>query len=79
MFLLRDLPGLRSVLSLVSIVLWGVLGSCGSWKGPELGSPEPRKITVMASDEVDYERVVDVMNACAGAGIKDVTFGTGSG
>ena len=36
-------------------------------------------ITVMAADEVDYERVVDVMNACAGAGIKDVTFGTGSG
>ena len=36
-------------------------------------------ITIMAADDVDYERVVDVMNACAGAGIKDVTFGTGSG
>ncbi len=35
-------------------------------------------ITVMAADGVEYERVVDVMNACAGAGIKDVTFGTGS-
>lgn len=35
-------------------------------------------ITIMAADDVDYERVVDVMNACAGAGIKDVTFGTGS-
>jgi biopolymer transport protein ExbD len=36
-------------------------------------------ITILASDEVDYERVVDVMNACAGAGIKDVTFGSGAG
>lgn len=36
-------------------------------------------ITIMADNGVDYERVVDVMNACAGAGIKDVTFGGGSG
>ncbi|MEI8353976.1 MAG: biopolymer transporter ExbD [Lentisphaerota bacterium] len=36
-------------------------------------------ITIMAADGAEYERVVDVMNACAGAGIKDVTFGTGSG
>jgi len=36
-------------------------------------------ITIMADNSVDYERVVDVMNACAGAGIKDVTFGTGAG
>jgi biopolymer transport protein ExbD len=35
-------------------------------------------ITIMAADDVDYDRVVDVMNACAGAGIKDVTFGSGS-
>ncbi len=35
-------------------------------------------ITIMADNSVDYERVVDVMNACAGAGIKDVTFGGGA-
>jgi biopolymer transport protein ExbD len=35
-------------------------------------------ITIMAKDEVQYDRVVDVMNACAGAGIKDVTFGSGA-
>ena len=34
-------------------------------------------ITIQAEDGANYERVVDVMNACAGAGIKDVTFGSG--
>ena len=34
-------------------------------------------ITVQAEDGANYERVIDVMNACAGAGIKDVTFGSG--
>jgi biopolymer transport protein ExbD len=31
-------------------------------------------ITIWAADESEHQRVVDVMNACAGAGIKDVTF-----
>ena len=31
-------------------------------------------ITVQAEDGSKYERVVDVLNACAGAGIKNVTF-----
>ena len=34
-------------------------------------------ITIQAEDAASYDRVVDVMNACAGAGIKDVTFGPG--
>lgn len=34
-------------------------------------------ITIQAEDETSYDRVIDVMNACAGAGIKDVTFGSG--
>ncbi len=34
-------------------------------------------ITIQAEDTANYERVVEVMNACAGAGIKDVTFGSG--
>ena len=34
-------------------------------------------ITIQAEDGANYERVVDVMNACAGAGIKDVTVGPG--
>lgn len=34
-------------------------------------------ITIQAEDTANYSRVVDVMNACSGAGIKDVTFGSG--
>lgn len=34
-------------------------------------------ITIQAEDATPYDRVIDVMNACAGAGIKDVTFGPG--
>ena len=33
-------------------------------------------ITVAADDDAVHERVVDVLNACAGAGIKNVTFGS---
>jgi biopolymer transport protein ExbD len=34
-------------------------------------------ITIQGEDEAVHERIVDVMNACAGAGIKHVTFGMG--
>ena len=33
-------------------------------------------ITIAADDDSVHERVVDVLNACAGAGIVNVTFGT---
>ena len=33
-------------------------------------------ITIAATDDAVHERVVDVLNACAGAGIKNVTFGS---
>jgi biopolymer transport protein ExbD len=33
-------------------------------------------ITIAADDDSVHERVVDVLNACAGAGIKNVTFGS---
>ncbi len=33
-------------------------------------------ITIAADDNSVHERVVDVLNACAGAGIKNVTFGS---
>ena len=35
-------------------------------------------ITIQPSDQTKQQRVVDVMNACAGAKIKHVTFGMGS-
>lgn len=31
-------------------------------------------ITIWAEDEVPHQRVIDVMNACAQAGVKNVTF-----
>ena len=34
-------------------------------------------ITIQAEDNANYERIIDVMNACAGAGITNVTFGPG--
>lgn len=36
----------------------------------------PAMITIAAEDDSRHERVIDVMNACAGAGITSVTFGT---
>ena len=38
----------------------------------------PPAITIEADDEATHERVVDVLNACAGAGIKTITFGSGN-
>jgi len=32
-------------------------------------------ITIVADDESIHERVIDVLNACAGAGVTNVTFG----
>ncbi len=37
----------------------------------------PYMITVQAEDDAAYERLIDVMNACAAAGITNVTFGPG--
>lgn len=34
-------------------------------------------ITIMAHGEARHQRVIDVMNACAAAGIKNVTFAAG--
>jgi biopolymer transport protein ExbD len=34
-------------------------------------------VTILGADDTLHERVIDVMNACAGAGIKNVTFGMG--
>jgi len=36
----------------------------------------PAMITIAAEDDSRHERVIDVLNACAGAKITSVTFGT---
>jgi biopolymer transport protein ExbD len=33
-------------------------------------------ITVQAEDEASYDRIIDVLNSCAGASITNVTFGS---
>jgi biopolymer transport protein ExbD len=43
------------------------------------GAKTKALITIMAADEVPHQRVIDVLNACAGAGIKNVTFGMSGG
>lgn len=42
----------------------------------EAARAEPM-ITIWAADESRHQRAIDVMNACAVAGIKNVTFSTG--
>jgi biopolymer transport protein ExbD len=32
-------------------------------------------VTIQAVDKTKHQRIIDVMNACAGAGIRNVTFG----
>ncbi len=34
-------------------------------------------ITIQGEDDAVHERIIDVMNACAGAGIRHVSFGMG--
>lgn len=36
----------------------------------------PAMITIVADANSRHERVIDVLNACAGAGIKSITFGS---
>jgi len=57
-----DLPNLVAMLSRYRM-------SCQSAKIPAM-------ITIMADDGTRHQRVIDVMNACANAQIKNVTFNT---
>ena len=44
------------------------------YRASSLASGNRPMITIWADDEAEHQRVVDVMNACAAAKIKDVTF-----
>jgi biopolymer transport protein ExbD len=56
----RDLPELQATL-----MRYRVASRAGKTKA---------MVTIMANDETKQQRVIDVMNACAAAGIKNVTF-----
>ncbi len=44
------------------------------YKAASLASGNRALVTIWAADGAKHQRVIDVMNACAGAGIADVTF-----
>ena len=58
----RDLPGLVQTLA--------------RYRMASEAAKIKHMITITAEDGTEYERVVDVMNACAGASITNVTFGS---
>ena len=45
-----------------------------SYRASSIASGNKPMITIWADDDAEHQRVVDVMNACAAAKIKDVTF-----
>lgn len=61
----QDLPQLRTVLR--------------NYKASSEASHNQALITIWAQDNTSHQRVVDVMNACAAAKIKDVSFAGAAG
>lgn len=48
-----------------------------SYRASSVASGNKPLITIWADDNAQHQRVIDVMNACASAQIKDVTFASG--
>ncbi len=61
----QDLPELSSLLV--------------NYKAASEANKSKAMITIAADDDVTHQRVIDVMNACAAAGIKNVTFSASTG
>ena len=60
-----DLPGLTNTLE--------------RYKAASLASKTKALITISADNATKHQRVIDVMNACAAAKIKNITFAGGGG
>ena len=60
----QDLPELQRVLR--------------SYKAASEASGNQALVTIWAEDDTEHQRVIDVMNACAAAKIKDVSFAVGN-
>ena len=60
----QDLPELQRVLR--------------SYKAASEASGNQALVTIRAEDHTEHQRVIDVMNACAAAKIKDVSFAGGN-
>ena len=49
-----------------------------SYKAASEASGNQALVTIWAEDDTEHQRVIDVMNACAAAKIKDVSFAGGN-
>ncbi|MBR0057363.1 MAG: biopolymer transporter ExbD [Kiritimatiellae bacterium] len=47
------------------------------YKAASAAAKNPAMVTIMADGDTPHQRVIDVMNACAAARIKDVSFAGG--
>jgi biopolymer transport protein ExbD len=57
--------------------LWELTRTLVRYRKASQAAKNKALITIQGEAEAIHERVIDVMNACAGAGIKNVTFGMG--
>jgi len=64
-----DSPSSREMPELVSTLV--------RFRQSSEATQNPAMVSIQASDDVPHQRVIDVMNACALAKIKNVTFGMG--
>ena len=51
-----------------------LMGTLARYKAASGASKSKALITIWSDDKAKHQRVIDVMNACAGAGIENVTF-----
>lgn len=54
-----------------------LVGTLNRYRAASLAAGVKALITIDGGDEVPHERVIDVMNACAAAGINNVSFSMG--
>lgn len=54
-----------------------LLNTLARYKASSDAAKNEAMVTIMAEDEVFHQRVIDVLNACAAAKIRNVTFGGG--
>ncbi len=63
--------------SAANVLLPELVRTLQSYRASSVASGNKPLITIWADDDAQHQRVIDVMNACAAAQIKDVTFASG--
>lgn len=54
----------------------GLVNTLSRYKLASAASGNKALVTISAEDKTRHQRVIDVLNACAAAGVKNVTFGS---